>query len=261
MLRRCHFVGGGAILAGADRNFNAKFLHRVCGQVHIAAAFKGSAHLNGAGGFHQWGGKQQSADELAGHIARQRKGTGAQAAKNRNALFVLFKTQPLALKQLGINFLRALSLQNTGRVMVAKPSALPRPVMVSSCSPRSTLAPSCWAAPNVARISCENSTLPMWLVPAARAAHTTARCAALLLGGTAAVPARRPGSMAATVASTVFPSFVPFRHQMLFQTPARRFLLCFPGGRCYPPRHRTLRGKAASARLPSCAGRGRCPVF
>ena len=108
MLRRCHFVGGGAILAGADRNFNAKFLHRVCGQVHIAAAFKGSAHLNGAGGFHQRGGKQQPADELAGHIARQRKGTGAQAAKNRNALFVLFKTQPLALKQLGINFLRAL---------------------------------------------------------------------------------------------------------------------------------------------------------
>ena len=86
-----------------------------------------------------------------------------------------------------------LSLQKTGRVTVGKPSAPPRPVMVRSCSPRSTFAPSCCTAPRVARMSWENSRFPIWLVPAASAAQSTARCAALLLGGTAAVPHRRPG--------------------------------------------------------------------
>ena len=53
------------------------------------------------------------------------------------------------------------------------------------------LAPSWAAAPNVARMSLLYSIFVIWLVPSAKAAHKTARWAALLLGGTVAVPLRR----------------------------------------------------------------------
>ena len=41
------------------------------------------------------------------------------------------------------------------------------------------------------RLSLLYSIFVIWLVPSANAAHSTARCAALLLGGTVAVPPKR----------------------------------------------------------------------
>ena len=93
-----------------------------------------------------------------------------------------------------------LSLQKTGRVTVAKPLAAPRPVMVTAWGPSATLAPSWATAPSVARISSLYSMLESRLTPSASAAHSTARWAMLLLGGTAAVPPRRLACRRATMA-------------------------------------------------------------
>ena len=84
-----------------------------------------------------------------------------------------------------------LSLQKTGRVTVTNPPELPRPVMVTAAGSSATLAPSWVTAPKVARMSWLYSILVMWLTPSASAAHKTARCAALLLGGTVAWPLKR----------------------------------------------------------------------
>ena len=79
-----------------------------------------------------------------------------------------------------------LSLQKTGRVTVAKPS--PQPCTVRLSSSRMIFAPSWATASMVARMSSLYSMLWIWLVPVAKAALSTARWAALLLGGTAMLP-------------------------------------------------------------------------
>ena len=70
-------------------------------------ALVGGQHLNAALRFHQRRGKQQAADELAGHIPGQGKPAGAQAAKNRDAVRGLLKLQALTLKQHLVHGLRA----------------------------------------------------------------------------------------------------------------------------------------------------------
>ena len=84
-----------------------------------------------------------------------------------------------------------LSLQKTGRVTVTKPPAVPCPLMVTEWASSVIFAPSWAAAPSVARMSLLYSIFVIWLVPSANAAHSTARCAALLLGGAVAVPPKR----------------------------------------------------------------------
>ena len=63
--------------------------------------------------------------------------------------------------------------------------------MVTEWASSVIFAPSWAAAPSVARMSLLYSIFVIWLVPSANAAHSTARCAALLLGGTVAVPPKR----------------------------------------------------------------------
>ena len=91
VLRRSHTVHHAAVFAGAGRHLDAELLHRVDGQIHIGMALVGGQDLDAALRVHQRRGKQQAADELAGHIAGQGEPAGAQAAKNRDALGRLLK--------------------------------------------------------------------------------------------------------------------------------------------------------------------------
>ena len=101
-----------------------------------------------------------------------------------------------------------LSQQSTGAVRGRK---CPSPCTVASSAPVSTAAHSCAAADRVAEMSLLNSRWVMWERPTASAAHSTARCAMLLLGGAAITPPMPPGAglMVTSIAVLSFCRFPP----------------------------------------------------
>ena len=106
-LRRGHAVHHTAVFACAARDLDAKLLHSVNRHIHVGVALVGGQHLDAALGLHQRRGKQQTADELAGHVAGQGEPAGTQPSKDRDALGRLLKLQALALKQHLVDGLRA----------------------------------------------------------------------------------------------------------------------------------------------------------
>ena len=106
-LRRGHAVHHTAVFACAARDLDAELLHSVNRHIHVGAALVGGQYLDAALGLHQRRGKQQTADELAGHVAGQGEPAGTQPSKDRDALGRLLKLQALALKQHLVDGLRA----------------------------------------------------------------------------------------------------------------------------------------------------------
>lgn len=102
--------------------------------------------------------------------------------------------------------------------VIVRDRKCPSPCTVASSAPVSTAAHSCAAADRVAEISLLNSRWVMWERPTANAAHSTARCAMLLLGGAAIAPPMPPGA-GLMVTSIAVLSFCNFPRAALWAPP------------------------------------------